>query len=141
MRKYIVIALVLLVSGLVISLYLIPTQREVAGMQQADMQAIDLNKVDVEAEYNAGRRSYPIVAALADKKAAANDRAGAIKILEEFVTANPNDINGRKNWPSNIRPLATVKAITSSWRPSLPPHLPRKIYASFRISTMPTKNM
>jgi predicted Zn-dependent protease len=96
MRKYIVIALVLLVSGLVISLYLIPTQREVVGMQQADMQAIDLNKVDVEAEYNAGRRSYPIVAALADKKAAANDRAGAIKILEEFVAANPNDINGRK---------------------------------------------
>ncbi|MFZ4541215.1 MAG: tetratricopeptide repeat protein [Rickettsiales bacterium] len=96
MRKYIIIALVLLVGGIAASIYLIPTAREVAGMQATDMQAVNLGNVDIEAEYAQGRRSYPIIAALADKRAAAGDRAAGTKLLEEFVASNPNDINGRK---------------------------------------------
>jgi thioredoxin-like negative regulator of GroEL len=96
MRKYIVVALILLVTGIGISIYLIPTTREVAGVQSADTQAIDLGKVDVEAEYAQGRRTYPIVAALADKRLGEGKREEATKLLEEFVTANPTDVNGRK---------------------------------------------
>lgn len=96
MRKYIVLALILLVTGIGISIYLIPTTREVAGMQNADMQAIDLGKVDVEAEYAQGRRTYPIIAALADKRIAEGKREEAIKILEEYALANPTDANGHK---------------------------------------------
>ncbi len=96
MRKYIVIALVLLAAGLGISFYLIPSASEVAGQQAQDAKSVDLGKVDIEAEYAQGRRSYPIIAALADKRVASGDRAAAIKLLEEFVTANPADVNGRK---------------------------------------------
>lgn len=96
MRKYIVLALILLVSGLVISFYLIPTSREVAGLQAQDVAAVDLGKVDIEAEYAQGRRTFPIINALADKRIAAGDRPAAIKLLEEYVTANPNDVNGHK---------------------------------------------
>jgi len=96
MRKYIVLALILLVAGIGISIYLIPTTREVAGMQNVDTMAIDLGKVDIEAEYAQGRRTYPIVAALADKRIAEGKREEAIKILEEYALANPTDANGHK---------------------------------------------
>ena len=96
MRKYIIIALVLLVIGVAVSLYIIPTASEVVSMKTTDTKAIDLGKVDIDAEYAQGRRTYPIMAALADRKAAANDRAGAIAIMQEYVTANPNDVSGHK---------------------------------------------
>ena len=96
MRKYIIIALVLLVSGVAISLYIIPSKDEVVSMKTSDTQAIDLGKVDIEAEYNQGRRSYPIVAALADKRFVAGDKAAAVKLLEDYVAANPNDVSGLK---------------------------------------------
>lgn len=96
MRKHILIALVLLAGGIAASIYLIPSAREVAGLQAADMQAVDLGKVDVEAEYAQGRRTYPIISALADKRVAAGDRPAAIKLLEEFVAANPNEVAGHK---------------------------------------------
>ena len=97
MRKYIIIALVLLAGGVTASIYLIPTTREVVGMQQASGgQAIDVSKLDVEAEYAKGNHTLPIVAALADKRAAAGDHPTAVKLLEEFVAANPADIAGRK---------------------------------------------
>lgn len=96
MRKYIVLALILLVAGIGISIYLIPTTREVAGMQNADAIAIDLGKVDIEAEYAQGRRTYPIIAALADKRVAEGKRDEAIKLLEEYALANPADANGHK---------------------------------------------
>ncbi len=96
MRKYIVLALILLVAGIGISIYLIPTTREVAGMQTVDTAAIDLGKVDIEAEYAQGRRSYPIIAALADKRIAEGKRDEAIKLLEEYALANPLDANGHK---------------------------------------------
>ncbi|MES2984662.1 MAG: hypothetical protein V4735_05695 [Pseudomonadota bacterium] len=96
MRKYIIIALVLLVSGIAISLYVLPTAGEVAATQNRGAQTVDLSTTDVEAEYTQGNRSYPIVAALADKRVAAGDRPAAITLLEEYVTANPADVNGRK---------------------------------------------
>jgi len=85
MRKYILMALVLLVTGIAVSVYILPSSREVAGMQSADVQAVDLGKVDVEAEYAQGRRSYAIVAALADKRVAGGDRVGAIKYLRSML--------------------------------------------------------
>lgn len=103
MRKYILIALVLLGGGVAISLHLIPSAREVAGAQFADAQSVDLGKVDIEAEYAQGRRSFAIVAALADKRAAAGDRPAAIALLEAFVAASPNDINGHKKLAEHYR--------------------------------------
>lgn len=103
MRKYIIIALVLLVGGVAASIYLIPSAREVAGAQSLDVQAVDLGNVDIEAEYAQGRRTYPIIAALADKRAAAGDRPAAIALLQEYVTANPNDINGHKKLADHYR--------------------------------------
>lgn len=96
MRKYIIIALVLLVTGVAVSIYIIPSASEVVSMKTSDMQAVDLGKVDIESEYNQGRRSYPIVAALADKRFAAGDKPAAVKLLEEYVAANPNDVSGMK---------------------------------------------
>ncbi len=96
MRKYIVIALMLLATGVAVSIYIIPNSSEVAVMQAKDIQTVDLGNVDVEAEYAQGRRTYPIIAALADKRVAAGDRPAAIKLLEEYVAANGADVNGRK---------------------------------------------
>lgn len=96
MRKYIIIALLLLVGGVGASLYLIPNDQEVVVMKAKDEQAVDLGNVDVEAEYNQGRRTFPIISALADKRVAAGDRPGAIKVLEEYVAANTADVNGHK---------------------------------------------
>lgn len=103
MRKYIIIALVLLAGGVAASIYLIPSAREVAGAQSLDVQNVDLSKVDIEAEYAQGSRTYPIIAALADKRAAAGDRPAAIALLQEYVTANPNDINGHKKLADHYR--------------------------------------
>src|ERR1700744_148499 len=96
MRKYIIIALVLLVTGVAVSIYIIPGASEVVSMKTSDVQAIDLGKVDIENEYNQGRRTYPIVAALADKRFATGDKAAAVKLLEDYVAANPNDVSGLK---------------------------------------------
>lgn len=96
MRKFIIVALVLVAIGVVASFYLIPGEGDVAVMQARDQQTVDLGNVDVEAEYAQGRRSYPIVAALADKRVTEGNRPAAVTLLEEYVTANPNDMNGRK---------------------------------------------
>lgn len=109
MRKYIILALVLVVAAVgAAAFFLIPGKSEVAQMQaQTAMQAAPLPaaapaapaldpSVDVEAEYNAGRRSFPIVSGLADKRVAEGNRPGAIAVLEEYVTANPTDVMGRK---------------------------------------------
>lgn len=96
MRKYILVALVLVAAGVGVSFFLIPSTSDVVVMQAKDVQTIDLGKVDVEAEYNQGRRSYPIIAALADKRVTSGDRPAAIKLLEEYVQAAPGDVSGRK---------------------------------------------
>lgn len=96
MRKFIIVALVLVAIGIGVSFLLIPGENEVAVMQARDTQTVADANIDVEAEYAAGRRSYPIVAGLADKRVAGGDRPGAIAVLEEYVSANPNDVQGRK---------------------------------------------
>lgn len=96
MRKYIIVVLVLVVIGVGISLLLIPNSSDVVTMQAKDIQTVDLGNVDVEAEYNQGRRSFPIISALADKRVNAGDRPAAIKLLEEYVAATPNDVQGHK---------------------------------------------
>jgi cellulose synthase operon protein C len=98
MRKYIIIALVLLLGGVAASLYLIPSSKEVAGggAQSATLQTVDVSKLDVEAEYAKGVRSFAVINALADKRSAAGDRPAAVKLLEEYVTANPSDVGGHK---------------------------------------------
>ncbi|MFM9889849.1 MAG: hypothetical protein ACKVOE_04275 [Rickettsiales bacterium] len=101
MRKYIVIALVLVVLGVGASILLIPGKEEVAHNQAIDAGIAAPNtqlaaNVDVEAEYNKGNRSFPIIAGLADKRVAEGKRDDAIKLLEEYATANPNDAQGHK---------------------------------------------
>ena len=96
MRKYIIIALVLLVIGVAVSIYIIPSASEVVSMKTSDVKAIDLGNVDIEAEYQQGRRTYPIVAALADKRFMSGDKGAAVKLLEEYVASNPNDVSGLK---------------------------------------------
>ncbi len=96
MRKYILAALVLLAAGVGISIYLIPTEREVVGGTPALQQPVDVTKIDVEAEYNAGKRSFPIVSGLADKRVAAGDAKAAVAYIEGYVTANPKDVSGLK---------------------------------------------
>ncbi len=96
MRKYIIVALVLVVIGIGVSFLLIPNSSDVAVMQAKDIQTVDLGNVDVEAEYNQGRRSFPIMSALADKRVNEGNRPAAIQVLEEYVTANPNDVQGHK---------------------------------------------
>ena len=103
MRRYIVGAVVIVGVGVAASLFILPsskeieTQKSVAAEQRADAApAIDLTKVDVEAEYNQGHRSFQVIAALADKRVAAGDRPAAIKLLEEYVAANQTDTQGRK---------------------------------------------
>jgi tetratricopeptide (TPR) repeat protein len=96
MRKFIIVALVLVAVGVGVSLYLIPNSGDIAVMQAHDVQNVDLGAVDVEGEYNAGRRSFPIISGLADKRVNEGNRPAAITLLEEYVTANPNDVQGRK---------------------------------------------
>lgn len=96
MRKYIIIALVLVALGIGASLFLFQNQSETDHARARDQQEIDLSNVDVEAEYNQGRRSFPIVSALADKRINEGNRAAALAVLEEYVKANPNDALGHK---------------------------------------------
>jgi predicted Zn-dependent protease len=96
MRKYIVVALLLVAVGIGVSFFLLPSKGEVQIAQQRDQQTIDTGKVDVEAEYNAGRRSFPIVSALADKRIAEGNRPAAVTLWEEYTAANPNDAQGHK---------------------------------------------
>jgi Flp pilus assembly protein TadD len=96
MRKYVLVALVLCVLGVGVSLLLIPTQDEVVMLQQRDVAQIDLGNIDLQAEYNQGRRSFPIVNGLAEEKVDQGDRPAAIALFEEYVRANPKDVNGRK---------------------------------------------
>ncbi len=97
MRKYIIVALVLLAGGIAASLYFIPTSQEAGGMQAAGA-ALQQNVagLDLEAEYAKNNRSLAIISALADKRAAEGKRPEAVKLLEEYVAANPNDLNGHK---------------------------------------------
>jgi tetratricopeptide (TPR) repeat protein len=96
MRKYVLIAVILVILGVGVSFLLIPTETEVAQLQARDNQQIDLGNVDVEAEYTQGRRSFPIINALVDKRVNEGNRPEAIRLLEEFVASNTTDINGRK---------------------------------------------
>lgn len=101
MRKYIVMALVLVVAGVGISFLLIPGKEEVAANRAADASinapALPLSdNVDVEAEYAKGNHSYAVVASLADKRVAEGKRDEAITLLEEYVAANANDVQGHK---------------------------------------------
>lgn len=96
MRKFILVALVLVAAGIGISLYLIPSKGEVAVAQQRDISTVETANIDVEAEYNQGRRTFPIVAGLADKRVNEGNRPAAIKLLEDYVAANPTDLQGRK---------------------------------------------
>ena len=96
MRRYIVAAVVLVGVGVGVSLLLIPDSIDQALQQATDSKAVDVGNVDVEAEYAQGRRSFPIIAKLADKRVAAEDRPAAIKLWEEYVAANPTDIQGKK---------------------------------------------
>jgi tetratricopeptide (TPR) repeat protein len=96
MRKYVVVASVLVATGVGVSFLLIPNEGDVAVMQSKDVQTINTGNIDLEAEYNQGRRSFPIMSALADKKIAAGDRPGAIKVLEDYVASNGADAKGHK---------------------------------------------
>lgn len=96
MRKYIIVIVILVALGVGISFLLIPSANEVALLQQHDQVQVDIGNVDIEAEYAQGRRSLPIISALADKRVSEGNRPAAIMLLEEYVTANPADAAGRK---------------------------------------------
>ncbi len=96
MRKYIIVAVILVVLGVGVSFLLIPSEGEISQLQARDATQVDLGNVDIEAEYAQGRRGFVIINALVDKRINEGNRPGAITILEEYVAANPNDINGRK---------------------------------------------
>jgi predicted Zn-dependent protease len=96
MRKYIIAALLLVTAGIGVSFFLIPSQSDTDRAQARDQQAIVIGNVDVEAEYNQGRRSFVIVAALADKRVTEGNRPAAIALLEEYVKNNGNDARGNK---------------------------------------------
>lgn len=96
MRKYILVALVLVIIGVGASLLLIPNEADVAVMQARDVQAIDVGNVDVEAEYAQGRRTFPIMNALFQKRMAEGKRDEGIKLLEDHVKESPNDVQIRK---------------------------------------------
>lgn len=96
MRKYVIAAVIVVGVGVAASLFILPNNTDMMRQQSTDMQAVDLGKVDLEAEYTQGRRTFPIIFGLAEKKIAAGDRPGAITLWEEYVKANPNDAQGRK---------------------------------------------
>lgn len=96
MRKFIIVAIVLVVIGVGVSFFLIPSKEDVAVLQARDQATVELGNIDVEAEYTAGRRTFPIISGLADKRVAEGNRPAAVTLLEEYVAANPNDVQGRK---------------------------------------------
>lgn len=96
MRKYIIVALLLVVAGVGVSFFLIPSNNDTEHAQARDQQTIDVGNVDVEVEYNQGRRSFAIVSALADKRIAEGNRPAAIGFLEEYVKNNASDPQGHK---------------------------------------------
>ena len=96
MRGLIIVAAVLVIAGVAASFYLIPDEHEVVQTQTRDVAVVAAGNVDVEAEYNQGRRTFPIVAGLADKRVNEGNRDAAIALLEEYVKTNPNDVNGLK---------------------------------------------
>lgn len=96
MRKYILVALILVALGVGVSFLLIPSESEVSELQARDSKQIDLGNIDLEAEYAQGRRTFMIINALVDKRLAEGNRPGAIELLEEYVGNNPKDVNARK---------------------------------------------
>lgn len=96
MRKYIVAAAVVVGVGVAASFFVIPNESNMVTQQATDVRQVDLGKVDVEAEYAQGRRTFPIIAGLADKKIAAGDAPAALKLWEDYVASNPNDAQGHK---------------------------------------------
>lgn len=105
MRKYIVIALVLVVIGVGVSLTLIPSKSDVAVSQAMDAAVVapgmiappaTLSPADAEAAYTQGQRSFSVISALADKRVSEGKRDAAIALLEEYTKANPNDAQGHK---------------------------------------------
>lgn len=97
MRKHILIALVLVAAGVAVSLMLLPSKDEIATLQQQmPAQVGGAIPADPEADYAAGNRTLPTIGALADKRVAEGNRAEAIRLLQEYVTANPSDVSGRK---------------------------------------------
>jgi TolA-binding protein len=104
MRKYVVVAVVVAAVGVAGGLYLLTNNADMATQHSptnpmastAPSAPLDLSKVDIEAEYAKGQRTFPIIAALADKRVADGDRPAAIKLLEEYVAANPKDGQGHK---------------------------------------------
>jgi tetratricopeptide (TPR) repeat protein len=97
MRKYILVALVLVLVGIGASFLLIPSATDMAVMQARDIQTVDLGNVDIEAEYAQGRRTLPIIKALAEKRInAEGNRPAAIQLLEEYIAANPEDPEAMK---------------------------------------------
>jgi predicted Zn-dependent protease len=97
MRKYILVALILVLIGIGASFLLIPSASDMAVMQAKDIQTVDLGNVDVEAEYAQGRRSFPIIKALVEKRInAEGNRPAALTLLEEYLATNPNDPEAMK---------------------------------------------
>lgn len=96
MRKYIVVALLLVAAGLGISFLLLPNSTDVQLAQMRDQQAIDLGNIDLEAEYHQGRRTLLIIDALAKKRLGEGRNDEALRLWEEYVTTNPTDTAGRK---------------------------------------------
>ncbi len=96
MRKYVVAAVVVVGVGVAASIFVLPNSSDMVRQQATDVQAVDLGKVDLDAEYAQGRRTFPIISGLADKKIAAGDRPAAIALWEEYTAANPNDAQGHK---------------------------------------------
>ena len=98
MRKYIVISVVVVAVGVAASLYILPDQKESIAPSSPNqpITAATAPNVDYETEYTKGNHNFSIVAGFSDKKVAANDRAGAVKLWEEYVAANPNDVQGHK---------------------------------------------
>lgn len=109
MRKFVIASVVVVGVGVGASLYIIPSNNDMANQQAADVKAqapqatipiptpaMDVSKIDVDAEYGRGNRTLPIVSVMADKRVAAGDRTGAITALEEYVTAHPGDAAGHK---------------------------------------------
>jgi tetratricopeptide (TPR) repeat protein len=96
MRKVVIVAFVLVVTGLGVSFMLLPSKQDIAASGQRDQAQVDIGNVDVEAEYAQGRRSFVVISALVDKRIAEGNRPAAITMLEEYVKANPQDVAGHK---------------------------------------------
>lgn len=95
MRKYIIVALLLVAAGIGVSFFLLPDAQDVQIAQARDQQTINMGNIDLEAEYNQGRRSFQIIDALAQKRVGEGKPEEALKLWEEYVAANPIDGPGR----------------------------------------------